>query len=106
LKGFGYVEFVNNDSVGKALKCDKSTYKNKVIQVQSYKVEGQRNEINKISSDLANKLEFVPRSIGKRKSKFKEKSSTNSSSNDQELDQKILNKSNKSNSDFRNLFNL
>eukprot|EP00483_Globobulimina_turgida_P000150 UN00150 len=115
LKGFGYVEFVEEKAVEKALKCNNFVYKNKVIQVLAYKSqerhkmdvdngENDNNEVNRVSSDFVDKLAFKPRSVGQRKSKLTEKKITDE--NNKAFNQNILNKSNKSPDDFRKLFHI
>lgn len=121
IKGFGYVQFMKHESVELALKCDKAEYKNKIIEIKPYKTDEERekndknknkykdkmdvdhHEMNEVSSD------FVPRSIGKRKSKLKQNKQQNDGNKNyekKEYDQKILNKSNKTQNDFRKLFGI
>merc|ERR1712228_526737 len=52
LKGFGYVEFVKEESVAKALKCNKREYKNKMIEIREYKTVKER-----VSGDKERKTE-------------------------------------------------
>ena len=132
LKGFGYVEFVNESSVQKALKCDKREWKNKIIEIREYKSAKERvsekegkskkrslnemyvddddsnsEKVNEVSTDFGNKMGFKPRSIGKRKTKIKENhSNRDAGAAGQVLDKQMLNKPNKSADDFRKLFGI
>jgi len=169
LKGFGYVEFMENASVVKALKCDKAMYGDKIIEVLPYKADDKRDkkighyghtrrkhdrdektttttssssaakiaqqemkseametmdvddggdgsqhrhskELNAISSEFGTKLGlgFVPRSM-RRKSALKQTNDHHEHEPEVQqatYDAQILNKSNKTQNDFRKLFNL
>eukprot|EP01083_Nonionella_stella_P159893 522085_1 len=93
-----------HESVALALQCDKTVYKETVIDVLPYVEEDKRHkqmdhrkprteaqkdknrmdvdeEVHSVSTQIVNKLGFVPRAISSRKSQLKKHSNTNKSGN-------------------------